>query len=221
MKKTLTKKMSLLLLVFISGVLVRAQDNESHFGLKAGMNMAGLSDLELGADAEQKMRFSFAGGLFFNQEINSKNSIHVEALYSFQGADVRWENQPDEVLRMDYITVPVYFRHHFKENRAFSIQLGVQAAFLANGQVKVTEGTDSESYELNDYFASKGVDMKVKTFDLGVSAGLGFGFGGFSTITLTYTQGLMGAFDGADAPEGAKNYLIQLGLCIPLTSNSY
>jgi|GEM_PF-7112714 len=216
-----TKLNLLLFLVsFVSGIYVKAQKNESHFGLKAAMNMSGISEMKFADNPEQKIRMSFGAGLFFNQEISSKNSIHIEALYNSQGAEIRNEGDPFEVFRLDYASLPIYFRHHFKENRAFSIQVGVQPSYLISGKVK-NIGGDDKVYDFNEYYESKGMDMQLNTFDVGLSAGFGFGFGMFSSITLTYTHGLMSVFKGKDAPEGAKNYLIQFGLSVPLTSNTY
>lgn len=216
-------KTKFMLLIFfalsIFGTAANAQ-HENHFGLKAAMNGSGLTEIDFGVTTEQKMRLSFAGGLFFNHELSKKNSIHVEALYSMQGADITKGSEPRMTYRMDYIVVPVYYRHHFNERKAFSIQIGLQPSFLMNGRAKIVGGSESAT-DLNDYFTSQGMDMSLNTFDVGISGGFGFGFGMFSTITLTYTQGLMSVFEGSNAPSGVKNYLLQLGFCLPLTSNTY
>lgn len=216
-KKSITI-LAICLLVIVGTRTANAQKNKLHFGLKGAMNISGLSDMKL-ADTEQKIRMSFGAGLFFNQELNSKNSLHIEALYNSQGAEVRTEGNPFEVYRMDYLALPVYFRHHFRENSSFSLQIGVQPSYLISGKVKLIGGDDGV-HDFNEYFATKGKDVQLNNFDFGVSAGFGFGFGKFSSITLTYTRGLLGVFKGNDAPD-AKNYLFQMGLCIPLTSNTY
>jgi hypothetical protein len=205
--------------LFIFVATANAQ-HENHFGLKAAMNASGLSKIDFGVTTEQKMRMSFAGGLFFNHELSKKNSLHIEGLYSMQGADITRGSEPRLTYRLDYIALPVYFRHHFKENRSFSVQFGVQPSYLMNSQAKIVGG-DEPAADLKDYFASQGMDMALNNFDVGISGGLGFGFGMFSTITLTYTHGLMDVFQGSNAPSGVKNYLIQFGLCLPLTSNTY
>lgn len=205
--------------LFIFGAAANAQ-HENHFGLKAAMNASGLSTIDFGVSTEQKMRMSFAGGLFFNHELSKKNSIHVEGLYSMQGADITRGSEPRLTYRLDYIALPVYFRHHFKANRSFSVQFGVQPSYLVNSQAKIV-GDSEPAVELKDYFASRGMDMKLNPFDVGISGGFGFGFGMFSALTLTYTHGLMDVFEGSHAPSGVQNYLIQFGLCLPLTSNTY
>lgn len=210
----------LLIFVFISfGTAAKAQ-HENHFGLKAAMNGSGLSAIDFGVSAEQKMRLSFAGGLFFNHELSKKNSLHAEALYSMQGADITRGSDPRMTYRLDYLILPVYYRHHFKENRAFSVQFGLQPSYLMNAQAKIVGGNEP-AIDLNKYFSSRGMNTKVNKWDVGISGGLGFGFGMFSSLTLTYTHGLMDVFEGGHAPSGVKNYLIQFGLCLPLTSNTY
>lgn len=204
---------------FIFGATANAQ-HDNHFGPKAAMNGSGLSAIDFGVSTEQKIRMSFAGGLFFNHELSKKNSLHVEALYSMQGAEVTRGSDPRMTYRLEYITLPVYFRHHFKANRSLSIQFGVQPSYLMNSQAKIV-GDNEPAAELKDYFASRGMDMKPNPFDVGISGGFGFGFGIFSALTLTYTYGLMDVFEGSHAPSGVKNYLIQFGLCLPLTSNTY
>jgi len=193
---------------------------ENHFGIKAAMNTSGLSDMKLGSNADQTMRWSFAGGLFFNHELNSLNSIHIEGLYSLQGGEIRWDKNPDEVYRLNYLNVPIYYRHHFKENSAFSIQIGLQPGYLVSAKRKII-GDDAPATELQTHLNSGNQDIELNKFDIGISGGLGFGFGMFSSITLTYTYGLIPVFKGQDAPNSVKNSLIQFGLCIPLTSNTY
>lgn len=210
-------KFYLLGLLLASVITVSAQ-NESHFGLKAGMNLSGLSQMNRGDD--QGMRMAFGAGFFFNREISEKNSVHVDLLYNLQGAEVEFDNRADEYFRMDYLTIPVSYRHHFKKNRAFSVQFGVQPSFIINQQIKAFS-VDSEVFDFDEYFEMRGEDIRLNKFDVGLQAGLGFGFGMFSSINLTFTQGLLDTFKGADAPKGIKNYVFQLGLCLPLSSNTY
>lgn len=205
--------------LFTLGTAAKAQ-HENHFGFKAAMNGSGLSTIDFGVSTEQKIRMSFAGGLFFNHELTRKNSIHIEALYSMQGADVTRGSDPRMTYRLDYITLPVYFRHHFKENRSFSFQFGLQPAYLMSAQIKIVGGEEPAT-DMDDYFTAHGMNMKANKFDVGISGGFGFGFGLFSALTLTYTHGLLDVFGGSGAPSGVKNYLIQFGLCLPITSNTY
>lgn len=223
MKTTGSMKVKCILSLFFAlsafGTVAKAQQ-ENHFGLKAAMNAGGLSTIDFGVTTEQKIRMSFAGGLFFNHELTRKNSIHIEALYSMQGADVTRGSDPRMTYRLDYIALPGYFRHHFKENRSFSVQFGLQPSYLMNARAKIV-GESEAATDLDDYFTAHGMNMKANKFDVGISGGFGFGFGLFSALTLTYTHGLLDVFGGSGAPSGVKNYLIQFGLCLPLTSNTY
>tara|TARA_Y100000815_G_scaffold144094_1_gene130367 strand:+ start:6639 stop:7283 length:645 start_codon:yes stop_codon:yes gene_type:complete len=204
-----------LLLVFFN---VSAQ-NDTHFGLKGAMNLAGLSGVELDDGYEKSIRMAFGGGLFLNKELTPKTSIQIEAMYSAQGVELESDENPDELYRLDYLSVPILYRYHFEEKGSLSVQFGVQPAMLLNSQVKVQGGDEEGVFDFDEYY--EGTDAEVNGFDVGLTAGFGFGFGRFSSITLTYTYGLMEVFKGNDAPQGAKTSLVQFSLAIPLTSNTY
>ena len=117
-----------LLLAFFN---VSAQ-NDTHFGLKAAMNLAGLSGIELEDGYEKSIRMAFGGGIFLNKELTSQTSIQIEAMYSAQGVELESNNNPDELYRLDYLSVPIMYRYHFEEKGSFSVQFGVHPAMLLN-----------------------------------------------------------------------------------------
>ena len=134
-----------LLLVFFN---VSAQ-NDTHFGLKGAMNLAGLSGVELDDGYEKSIRMAFGGGLFLNKELTPKTSIQIEAMYSAQGVELESDENPDELYRLDYLSVPILYRYHFEEKGSLSVQFGVQPAMLLNSQVKVQGGDEEGVFDFD------------------------------------------------------------------------
>jgi hypothetical protein len=107
---------------------MRAQ--ETHFGLKAGLNSASIKVTD-GRDYDSKLGFH-VGGLA-HIHISKHFAVQPEITYSTQGGE--FENGNDFKLKLNYINVPVLAQYMFSEG--FRIQTGPQLGFLTSAKTKV------------------------------------------------------------------------------------
>ena len=77
---------------------------ESHFGLKGGVNFANITENNLINNVEIKP--SILVGLFANKKMNENIGIQVELLYSRQGF-----NSLQREFKIDYLNVPLILKY--------------------------------------------------------------------------------------------------------------
>lgn len=201
------------LIIFISFVKLANAQFDHYFGVKGGMNLTGISGLE--DDISRSNRFTFAAGLFYNHVLSPHSSLQIEALYSAQGVEIEsaGASDPGMVYQLDYLSVPILYRYHFTEKGSFSVHFGVQPAYLINSKVKIHTGDEEGVHDFDDYFAGEGVELNK--FDVGLTAGLGFGIYKFSNFTISYTYGLMDIFKTPTENFG-NHSMVQIGFAYPL-----
>ncbi|MEP7170517.1 MAG: porin family protein, partial [Bacteroidota bacterium] len=135
MNLTLKTITSLLVLVFISGTSIFAQDsNPVRFGIKGGVNFSNL----YAKDAENsKMRTGFNVGLFAKLPLTNHIAVQPELYYTTKGAEITYNNifvDGTAGFHLNYIELPLLIVGNITEN--FNVHAGPYAAFLINGKVK-------------------------------------------------------------------------------------
>ena len=173
------------LLLLGSCTLIKAQD--THFGLKAGLNISSL-DVDRGADYDAKAGF-YVGALA-HMHLSPHFAAQPEIVFSTQGGqyhDVKW--------KINYLNVPVLFQ--YMAGNGFRLQTGAQLGFAVSSKV---ESGDVEVDNNDD----------VKTFDFSWSFGASYiGAQGLG-VDARFNLGITNIYE-PDVPE-VRNRVFQVGI---------
>jgi len=166
-------------------ILVRGQD--THFGLKAGLNISSLAE-DPGADYDAKAGFHI--GALAHVHLSPHFAVQPEVVFSTQGGkdrDVKWD--------INYINVPVLIQ--YMAGNGFRLETGPQLGFavsskVENGNVEV----DNDSY--------------VKTFDFSWAFGGSYiGAAGLG-VDARFNLGITNIYE-PEFPE-VRNRVFQVGI---------
>jgi hypothetical protein len=159
-------------------------------------------------------RTGFVGGIFVTRRISPRFGLQTEALYAMKGSKDSFEITdasgtligPGHIhWVLKYIEVPVLARISLAPSARVrpEVILGPSLGFKLDGKLSV-EGSSFPSTELT----------QLKTFDLGVVAGMGFSVGRGpykGLLDLRYTTGLSSALDtgpgGLDAVNSVFSFM--------------
>ena len=180
------KKIFLMLIATMTLLsLVSAQ--QTHFGLKAGMNVSSV-DLKNGDDFNTKTGLHIGG--LAHIHISRQFALQPELVYSMQGG-----KDGDEKLKVNYINIPLLAQ--YMTNDGFRLQTGPQLGLLTSAK---SEYGDVE-FDTKD-------DMSSVDFSWIFGAGYLFpsGFG----IDARYNHGISNISD--DESFEARNRVFQFGV---------
>jgi len=179
------KNMLFAILLLGSGLFLNAQD--THFGLKAGLNISSL-DVDRGADYSAKAGFHI--GALAHVHLAPHFAVQPELVYSTQGGkdgNVKW--------KINYINVPVLFQ--YMAGNGFRLQTGPQLGIAASSKV------ENQNVEVDNSNA-------VKTFDFSWAFGASYiGAAGLG-VDARFNLGVSNIYE-PDVPE-IKNRVFQVGL---------
>ena len=173
---------TLLLLIFITPVTIKAQDsNPVRFGIKGGIN---FSDIYVKDVDDTKMRTGFNLGIFLKVPIANIIAIQPELYYTAKGAEISYKNDfidGTAGFHLNYIELPLMIVGNISKN--FNVHAGPYAAYLISGKVKNESNVSLFNFEDNldtdDY----------NTFETGVAIGAGVDLNAIG-IGLRYIYGL-------------------------------
>ena len=181
------REMLAIILISCLSINVIAQ---SQFGIKGGLNLASVTETEMGT------RTSFVIGGFTQIELAEKINFQPELLFSMQGAR-ETEDGLSLILSMNYVNVPLMFQ--FGTGSGFFFQAGPQVGFLTNANLKMKYDGDSESQNVTDDF---------QRFDAGLNIGFGYYFDSGVIVDARYNHGLVNAIED----NNLQNRVIQITL---------
>lgn len=149
------KRITLLLVTVFTFGFVNAQDKkEMSFGVKGGLNVASISNIdEDGVNKDPLIGFHI--GFLGEFMISDQFAIQPELLYSTQGVKANFDGEKAD-FKLDYINIPVMAKYYVAD--AFSLELGPQIGFLVSA--------DAEA---------GGVSVDIKDELKSVDVSLGFG----------------------------------------------
>lgn len=180
-------------LLLSSSFILHAQD--THFGLKAGLNISSL-DVKPGGDYDAKAGLHI--GALAHVHLAPHFAVQPEVVYSMQGGKdrgVRW--------KIDYINVPVLFQ--YMAGGGFRLQTGPQLGFAVSSKVK------SGNVEVDN-------DDDVNTFDFSWAFGASYlGAGGLG-VDARFNIGISNIYE-PDFPE-VRNRVFQAGIFYQFMSTS-
>ncbi len=137
MKKVIALSISFLLIV----LQLSAQDKSFHFGVKGGVNIAGLKS-ESGADTDNLT--GYHAGVFANFRLPDNFAIQPEVMYSRQGAKYKAGGEH----QLEYINVPVLAMYQF--NNGIRIQTGPQVSWKTKATYKMPVDGEGEHRGLDE-----------------------------------------------------------------------
>jgi hypothetical protein len=187
--------MSLVLFLML-GAFVNAQD--THFGLKAGLNISSL-DVKDGVDFDSKAGFHIGG--LAHVHLTPHFALQPEVIYSQQGG-----KDGSDKWNLNYINVPVLLQ--YMAGNGFRVQTGPQVGFAVSSKIK------SGDIEQN-------IHSSINTVDFSWSLGASYLFPEGLGIDARYNLGITNVND-ADVPE-VRNRVFQAGLFYQFmnTSNTH
>ena len=172
--------------------------SQTSFGLKAGLNLANLTNN--GGDADMKPSV-YAGG-FMEYRISEFFGISPELLYSRQGFHAE-DSGVKMNLRLNYINVPVLAKFYIAEG--LSADLGPQVGFMLDSEVWAKANGQTATWDIPNEL----MPFEMNSVDVSFAIGLSYNIGGF-VVQGRYNLGLS---DVAKDDDGhSKNSVIQLGV---------
>lgn len=175
------------------------------FGIKAGLNIANLTNTdETGISVSS--RTGVNTGIYLHHKFGGKWAFQPELLYTTQGNIQRGSSQGIDVkitYMLDYIAVPLMFKYYPAKN--FNLEFGPQLAFIVSKKLKGEGNGQSLTYDLDDFFAANGLDIKTNTFDLALNFGLGYELDNGLNFSGRYSLGMIKIFKGSDAVDSNGN----------------
>jgi len=204
MKKLLITLCSLMLFFNVS---LKAQ--ESHTGIKAGLN---LSSLTISGNNDNNIKMGFVAGVYDKMMITRSFAIQPELLFSSNGVKYNYNDNAltdgSSKFNLNYIQLPVKLVYNL--SRDFEFQFGPYVGYLVNANVN----TDAKVLDYFNINSQNELDrQKFNALDFGLSAGLGFDFSplivGFN-YNLGFTPVAKEGEISRDMLDNAKNAVIQV-----------
>ncbi|HRO70117.1 MAG TPA: porin family protein [Chitinophagaceae bacterium] len=177
----------LLCIVVLSSIFSLVKAQQTHFGIKAGVNLSSVG-IDGGDDYNSKAGLH-VGGLA-HIHISRQFALQPELVFSMQGG------KDDNVkLKLNYINVPLLAQ--YMTNDGFRLQTGPQLGFLVSAERKIG---DVE------------VDVKddLSTVDFSWAFGAGYLFSSGFGIDARYNLGISNISD--DNSFEARNSVFQFGI---------
>ncbi len=139
-------KKSIFLFLTVSLFSVAAQAQQVIFGVKGGLNVAKLTDVD-----RSNTRASIHIGGFARVGLNEQWSIQPELVYSGQGYVADPPILDNYTVAVNYINLPIMAQYHIIPE--FYVEAGPQLGFRVAAKVK----DDGNTYDIGDGY--KGVDF--------------------------------------------------------------
>jgi len=182
----------ILLTIACVAVFSGAMAQNFEWGVKAGLNLANMSNVD-----DSKMKPSFNVGVFGEYRFNDFIGIQPEIMFSRQGwyekegGDKAW-------AKFEYINVPILAKIYLID--ALSLEVGPQFGFLIDSKFK---------HKANGV-TTKGDIVGTKDFDISVGMGLSYQITYNLSVNARYNLGLTKVNDQGN--DKMKNNVIQVGL---------
>ena len=188
------------LFCFAAAILILsiAKAQETHFGVKAGVNVASVK-VEDGDDLNSKIGLHIGG--LAHIHISQHFALQPELVFSMQGGKA--EDNDDVKLKLNYINVPVLAQYMI--NDGFRLQTGPQLGFLVGAESKAG---DVEVDRKDNY----------STIDFSWTLGAGYLFPSGFGVDARYNHGISNVSDVSSVE--ARNRVFQFGLFYQFMHNN-
>ncbi len=185
------KKMIITALVIIASAITTTMvAQEWSFGVKAGMNVTNISNLDMNA------KVGYSAGAIAKYDFNDSFALKGELLFSGQGARESYEGVDNKIL-LNYINIPVIASYNFIAG--LSAGVGIQPGFLIGAKGKVS--VDGES-------AKESIMDECNKFDLSIPLEICYDFNNGIHLGLRYSIGLTNIFK--NSIESTRNQVFNI-----------
>lgn len=176
--------MKKIILVAVAILAFGSANAQAKFGVKAGLNLADLSESGSGSGTDFKSYIGFHIGGFAEFKLSDKIALQPELLYSTQGAkfdmySADLDANGNFTFKLAYINIPVMFKYYASEK--FSLEAGPQIGFLTSAKGKVEIYGNSAEEDVKDFFNST---------DFAFNLGAGYDFTNKISVNVRYSLGL-------------------------------
>jgi opacity protein-like surface antigen len=182
-------KTTLLSILLFTSILVRAQYTDTHFGIKAGLNVSSL-DEKNGVDFNSKAGL-YLGGLA-HVHLSPHFAVQPELVYSQQGGK---DGSTGDLWRINYLNIPVLLQ--YMAGNGFRLETGPQVGFVVSSKIKSGD-------------IEQDISSSVSKVDFSWALGASYQFPEGLGVDARYNIGISNV-NSADDPV-IKNRVFQLGL---------
>lgn len=170
-----------------------AQMPSFEWGVKAGLNVSNLSNIE-----DSKMKTGFYVGAFAEFHVNDWLGIQPEVIYSRQGVALDDPDVDYARMRLNYLNIPIMGKFYVLDNLSF--ETGPQFGFLLNSNLKAKANGETHKEDIDG----------AKNFDVSWGVGVSYRIFDPLDVTFRYNIGLTKIWDTQD--NTPKNGVIQIGV---------
>ncbi|MFH1422136.1 MAG: porin family protein [Planctomycetota bacterium] len=200
--------------LFVAGILSVARAQDSSYGLKAGLNMANLTDEQEEATYEMKTGVALGGFAVF--KVNDNFSIQPELLYTQKGNGIKFSYEEVNFIGFDEFGIPNYetvtVTEKFKVKLDY-IEIPVLAKYLISPGENVCPfifGGPSIGILMGAKVDSEDIKSDCNSLDIGLVLGGGVELESGVSIDLRYDMGMTKVFDFEGGDNKEKNTVISL-----------
>jgi len=166
-----------------------AAAQQTHFGIKAGVNFSSVA-VDDGADFESKTGIHLGG--LAHIHINPHFALQPELVFSMQGGEDDGDNSK---LKLNYVNIPLLAQYMTADG--FRLQTGPQLGILTSAKQKFGD-------------VEVDADDDVSTVDFSWAFGAGYLFHSGFGIDARYNLGISNISD--DESFEARNRVVQIGV---------
>lgn len=177
---------SLVALMALSTTMVKAQETGFGWGVKAGVNIANVSN------SEGKSKMGFVGGLFADYRTCNWFGVSADILYSGQGVKSK---DIDAKIASAYLNVPILANFYVVKGLAF--KTGIQPGFLLSANDKIDGNKESVKESMKSFDVAVPVGVSY-TFDFGLVVDARYNIG-ISRVNKTTATGVSNSFNNVFA----------------------
>ena len=183
-------------------------DGGVQFGIRAGLNMAGMAYEEDNVTVSTDNKTNWHVGII--ADIPMMESLYVQTGLYLQNKGYK-EKEGDYELTANpmYLEIPVLasYRYNFSDAAQLQINVGPYFAYGVGGKIKETDEGDEDKW---DCFGDKGADWK--RFDCGLQIGAGLTIAKNYYIGAAYEIGFSKiAKNSGDGKLKNKNWMFSVG----------
>ena len=173
--------------VLVTAPAPAAAQTPIHYGITAGVNLAGVSG-DVG-DLLTENRTGFAAGGFAEIGLSPAFSIRPEVLYSQKGAKES-EGGDEIVFKLTYIEIPVLAKYAIPMEGSLRpwLAAGPAVSFKAGCDIETDIGGSEDSLDCDE------TEFQMKSTDFSLLFGAGVDVGAFS-LGIRYDLGLANTLD--------------------------
>ena len=206
--KTMKTSLYLFACLFAGSLTLNAQKN-FQAGVKGEFSWVSMPGIILEAGMKKESKTSLGYGVYGEYFLNDASQLHLDIMYSEAGAKLSEGNMTYD-FKHNFLNLPLTLRYFFSKDRGgFYIEGGPQMGFLLNNSLRLSNGSNEETMNTDEFFKMGGIDLTTNKSIFSAVAGIGVS-SGLISIGIRYTSSFSNAFTGTEMEfKDAKYAAIQ------------